>query len=232
MNVEKILDYQKKDFEIYKKEKELYQGEDRKAINEMIKKVKLAQSKSIGLEKRAKELNAEFEKLKKTFEKNIDNVNRMQKTNYEKLSGEDLESFQNTLGDLVANLNVIEGKLSYFAKSINVVLADFEKAKKAYANARVEYDKHKSAYEEVEKKIKPEIEKGQKELLELEKDIDKELFAKYRIKRQDKRFPIIVPLLEKSCGGCQMQLSYSSLSNLKSKGLIECEHCRRLIYNK
>lgn len=232
MNIENLLEYQKKDFEIFKLERELYQGKDKKVINEMIKKVNDSKNRSIQLENKASDLTNEFENLKKLYEENIAALNRMAKSNLEKLSDADLASLENTLNSVNANLNVIENKLSYFAKSINVVLADFEGAKKAYNNAREEYTKHKDLYDAEESKIKPQIESITKELLALEKGIDEKLLTRYKAKRQDKRFPIFVPLVSNTCGGCQMELSYATINTAKEKGLVECEHCRRVIYTK
>ena len=230
MNFDNLLEYQKKDFELFKLEKQLYEGEDKRKIGEMVKKVQDAQNKSLQLEKNATDLMIEFDSLKKSFDENMKKLNLMNGSNIEKLSQADLASFEATVNALQNNLALIENKLSYFAKSINVILTDFEKAKNYYNQAREEYNKHKELYAAEEAKFKPEMATKEKELAALEKNIDAKLLAKYKAKRQDKKFPIIVPLMEGACGGCQMELSYATLGTLKENGLIECEHCRRIIY--
>lgn len=232
MAIENLLDYQSKDYEIFKLEKQLYDGEDKKVINDMITKVKDSQNRSLQLEKNATDLVNEFENLKKSFDENIKKLNMMTNSNVDKLSQADFSSFENSINALVNNLSLIESKLSYFAKKINVILTDFEQAKRTYNNAREEYSKHKKLYDEKEALVKPQIEEKVKELVKLEKNIDAKLLSRYKLKRQDKKFPILVPLMGSDCGGCQMQLSYASINSLKENEIIECEHCRRLIYFK
>ena len=232
MAIENLLEYQSKDFEIFKLEKQLYDGEDKKVINDMIRKVKDSQNRSLQLEKNATDLVNEFENLKKSFDENIKKLNMMTNSNVERLSETDFSSYETSINALVNNLSLIENKLSYFAKKINVILTDFEQAKKTYNNARQEYLKHKTLYDEKEGQLKPQIDEKSKELAKLEKNIDVKLLARYKSKRQDKKFPILVPLNGNDCGGCQMQLSYASISSLKENEVIECEHCRRLIYFK
>lgn len=232
MAIENLLEYQSKDFEIFKLEKQLYNGEDRKVIGDMVSKVKDSQNRSLHLEKNATDLVNEFENLKKSFDENIKKLNIMTNSNVEKLSQADINAFENSINALINNLNLIENKLSFFAKKINVILTDFEQAKKTYNIAREEYSKHKKLYDEKEAQIKPQIDEKVKDLQKLEKDIDPKLLSRYKTKRQDKKFPIIVALNGTDCGGCQMQLSYASINFLKENGIIECEHCRRLIYFK
>jgi predicted nucleic acid-binding Zn-ribbon protein len=227
-----LLEYQKKDFELFKLEKQLFEGENKRKIVEMVKKVQEAQNKSLQLEKNAADLTIEFENLKKSFDENIKTLTLMNNSNIEKLSQADLASFEASVNALQNNLALIENKLSYFAKAINMILTDFENAKKTYNQARKNYDKHKQLYAAEEEKFKPEMEQKKKELAELEKHIDAKLLAKYKAKRQDKKFPIVVQLMDGACGGCQMELSYATLGTLKENGIIECEHCRRIIFAK
>lgn len=232
MNIDNLLAYQVKDLELHKLEKDLYEGSDKKIINDMIVKVKESQNKSLQLERTATDLNNEFESLKKSYDENIKKLNMMSNSDIEKLSEVDLASFDSGLNNLIANLDFIENKLSYFAKSMNVILSDFENAKKSYEKARTEYSAHKKLYDDQYNQAKPLIDEKVKELTALEKGIDPKLLQKYKAKRQDKKFPILVALSGTDCGGCQMQLSYASLNTLKENGIIECEHCRRLIYVK
>lgn len=230
MTIENLLKYQAKDFEIYKLERSVEDGNIKTQLANAVAKSKQAQTKSVQLEKQAETLTSEFETLKKLYEQNLSSLSVLEKTNFADLSEFDLENYEKALTDLNSNISIIENKMSSLAKSINVVLLNFEREKQAYQVARQEYAKNKKLFDDQQEKIKPEIEKHEKELKDLEKGIEKEIFAKYKEKRKDNRFPIFVPLSNNACGGCQMELSYASINNLKEKNIIECEHCRRVIY--
>ena len=70
MEIEKILQYQKKDFEIVKLERMLNDSENKKITNQMVDKVKQSQNTSLQLEKLAQDLNREFANLQKSYEEN------------------------------------------------------------------------------------------------------------------------------------------------------------------
>ena len=85
-------------------------------------------------------------------------------------------------------------------------------------------------YEKEEADIKPQLDKIYSELKTLEKEVEPRVLSKYKSIRQDRIFPVLVPLMDKSCGGCMMELSYAAQAKLKEQGYLECEHCRRMIY--
>lgn len=230
MNIDNLLKYQTRDFEVYKLERQLKECESKKLLNKAIQIAKVSQQKSIQLEKQAGDLTNEFNNLKKLLEQNIAKLSVMSKTNYEDLTALDLENFQTALSDMASNISILENKFSYLAKSINIVLTDFEREKKAYHAAREEFAKNKEAFEKEEALVNPKIEELKKELAGLEKGLDKDIIAKYKAKRQDNKFPIFVPLMNIACGGCQMELSLSTIERFKEIPVIECEHCRRYIY--
>lgn len=230
MNIESLLKYQAKDFEIFKLEKSLEDGNIKTLLSNAVRKSKQTQVKSLQLEKQAESLSSEFEALKKLYDQNLSSLTVLANTSYSDLSEVDLENYEKALSDLGSNISIIENKLQSLAKTINVVLLDFEREKQAYKVARQEYAKNKELYDEQQEKIKPQLEKLEKELKSIEKELEKEVIIKYKERRKDNRFPIFVPLSNDACGGCQMQLSYASINTLKEKHAIECENCRRVIY--
>ena len=124
----------------------------------------------------------------------------------------------------------LEKKLMTVAEQVNSALNDFEQTKKRYGSARNKYNEQKAMYEKEEAEIKPQLDKIYSELKTLEKEVEPRVLAKYKSIRQDRIFPVLVPLMDKSCGGCMMELSYAAQAKLKEQGYLECEHCRRMIY--
>jgi len=231
MNLKQILEYQKKDGEVIKLERELNSNENKKIYTQMVAIVKDAQTKSNILEKQAAELNENYEQLKRTYEENIKSANIISNKNIEEVSDSDLNMMEEIAQTIINNLTILEKKLKNQAEKVNAVLRDFEQTKIKYNQAKEKYNTHKKLFDEVSLKLQPEIDNKNAELKKLEKNIDETILAKYKKRRTDNIFPVLVPAMEKACGGCRMELSSSSLSDLKNNGMLECEHCRRIIYN-
>ncbi len=230
MKIEKILEYQKKDFDIIKLERQLENNEDKKIYQSMIGVVKDAQNKSTSLDKEANALIQEYNNLEKTYNDNLKSCGVVLNTKLDKISEDDLTNVNNVASDLINNMSILEKKLMYLAERVNAILSEFENTKKRYNVAKQKYSAHKAAYEKKQSELMPEIEKKRQEIKKLESGIDPVYLAKYKQRRADKIYPVLVPLLDKTCGGCRMELPSASLQKLKENGFLECEHCRRIIY--
>ena len=68
MDINKILEYQKLDSELFKIEKALRDNEDKKIANQMQQNAKVAQERSFKLDEKAKELEKEFSTAKAQYE--------------------------------------------------------------------------------------------------------------------------------------------------------------------
>ncbi len=230
MKIDKILEYQKRDFEVIKLERQLLSSEDRKVYRAMIDVVNVAQNNSNALEKEASNLKKEYDNLLKTYNENLKNCNAMARKDLNNVTEADLQNLGKVSEVLIKNLSVIEKKLFNIAERINVCLNQFDATKKKYSEARAKYNDHKQKYDKLASEINPKIEQAKQELQKLESGIDEVLLAKYKQRRADKIFPIYVPLTDKACGGCRMEIPSASLEKLKKDGFLECEHCRRIIY--
>ena len=230
MDLKKLLEYQKQDAELIKLERQLYNNEDKKIFNQMIGVVKDAQSKSALLEKQAGDLINAYTNLKQTYEENIKSANIISNRNIENSSVSDIENIEQVASTIINNLSILEKKLLQQAERVNAVLNEFEQTRKRYNAARDKYNKHKELYDAESQKIEPILTEKQKEIKKLESGLDANLLAKYKQRRQDRIFPVFVPCVDKACGGCRMELPSASLSTLKNNGVLECEHCRRIIY--
>ena len=231
MDLKTILEYQKKDAELIKLERILKNNEDKKIYTQMVSVVKEAQNKSNALEKQAGDLLSAYKDLKKTYEDNIRSANIVLGRKLESASESDLETIDEIASNILNNLSILEKKLLQEAEIVNSVLVEFDQTRKRYALARDKYTKHKELYDEKSKEIEPTIEEKTKEVKKLEATVDPAILAKYKQRRQDNIFPVLVPCIDKACGGCRMELPYANLATLKNKGILECEHCRRIIYS-
>ncbi len=231
MDLKTILEYQKKDSELIRLERELNNNENKKVFNQMIAVVKDAQNKSNALEKQASDLLSAYQGLKKTYEDNIKSANIVIGKKLETASSSDLDTIEEIANNIINNLSILEKKLLHEAEKVNSVLQEFDQTRKRYNVARDKYTKHKELFDQESKNLEPKIQEKTKEVKKLEAGIDPSILAKYKQRRTDNIFPVFVPCIDKACGGCRMELPYANLSTLKSKGVLECEHCRRIIYN-
>lgn len=232
MDISKILEYQKQDSEIIKLERKLYSSEDKKIYQDMINVVKNAQNRSTALDNEAKALFDEYQALEKAYNENQKSCGTVLNTKLEKVGDEDLNNVSKSVSNLMDNINILEKKLVYMAERVNSILSEFDATKRKYAQAKQKYTEHKEKYDKLVETLTPQIEEKKKDLKKLEKDIDATILAKYKQKRSDRVYPVFVPLNDKSCGGCMMELPSASLMVIKDKGFLECEHCHRIIYTK
>lgn len=230
MNLKSLLDYQKKDGELIKLERQLNGNENKKIFSQMIDVVKDAQNKSALLEKQAGDLLKEYQELKKTYDNNLKSANIIIGKKLETSSDSDLDTIEEIASNIVNNLAILEKKLLAQAESVNGVLKSFNETRKRYNLARDKYTKHKELYEKESEPIEKQIAEKSKEVKKLEAGVDSDLLAKYKQRKAEVDFPVIVPCIDKTCGGCHMELPSAFVANLKSKGVLECEHCRRYIY--
>lgn len=230
MDKDLILKYQEKDSLLFKLERELDQNENKRIANQMIGIVKELQTKITLLETEAEQVVKEFEDLQAKNASLCAKVLKLNEANANDLTEEQLDELVQESANQVQNLSVIEKKCSMQAERVSAILNEFEESKKKFGLARAKHKNHKELYEQAVALSKPSIEALKKELQEIEKELPTTLIAKYKLVRQDKIFPVFVPLSIRSCGGCQMELSTKNIETLKEKGYIECENCRRQIY--
>ena len=231
MDLNKILDYQKKDAELIKLERALYSNDNKKISNQMINVVKETQNQSSMLENQAQEIIRSYNSLKKTYEENAKTANLIANKNLDSISEEEITAIESVAQKIANNLVILEKKLVTSAERVRDILSNFDMTKKKYNLAKEKFNKHKALFDEDEKKLKPQIDEKTVEVKSLEAGIDIELLAKYKQKRQDRIYTVFVPCIDKDCGGCRMELPSASLATLKNNGVLECEHCRRIIYN-
>lgn len=229
--INKVLEYQKLDTDIFKIEKEVNYCESKKTANNLRAYVKDAQTKIISLDHECETTLAEYNDILSNFEKANKQVEMLEKNN-KKLTDEERAKYFTQLEDISKVLEGYERKLHSYSEKINNVLRDFEDTKKKVVVAKTKYKEAMDSFEKLSGEKQPEIAKLKAKLVELEKEVPEKMLAKYKSLKQDKIFPPFVPLVENRCGGCRMEISANALNNLKANQILECEHCRRVIYLK
>ena len=228
--MEKLLEYQKLDVELIKLEKEINKNEDRRKITSMVNIIKDSQAHIINLDKEAKNLYDEVEKLKRVEEKGISFVEKLSKNDTSKLDEKTLKEMQNKLSQTSKQLRELENRLIVMDNKIKSVLQDFEATKKKINAAKQKHVESKANFEDFYKTNEPKLLQLRKDLQKLENGIEPSKMQKYRTLKQDGTFPVLVPLVDKRCGGCRMELPSNELEKIKKSKKLECPSCRRIIY--
>ena len=230
MDVKSILEYQKKDAEKLGLDRKLNSSPNKAGQNKMLEAAKQSQAKSGELDQKAASVIAEIETIKKAGEQNASLLESLMAKKTESLSEEELASISANIQKISQNFAVLDKKLQQDAESVNMIIAEFNKAKEMHQKAKDKYAEYKVLADAELAKIQPEFNKIDAELKAIEAKADKELLAKYKAKRSDRIFPVFVPLDGNSCGGCRMEQSGACISKLKTNKQLECENCRRIIY--
>lgn len=230
MDLKNILDYQKVDGELFNLENELASDPNKLKCVSLNQTAKESQIRSNQLEEQAGIILREMSELNKNIEISRKNGEQLLGVNLEKLSKEDLDEKLSVKDKVSQNLALLDKRLTKLAENINNVLGEFNKTIKKYNVAKAEYQKFKASYDKKVDEIQPKMDDLKKQLAILEKKVETKLMQAYLSKRKDKIFPVFVKLDGNTCGRCRMELSASAINKLKEEKILQCEHCRRIIY--
>lgn len=232
MDINSILDYQKKDAEIIRLQMQLANSPDRKMLVSITALVKESQNTSAQLEKKSETALKNFSSLKDAYEELMTSYQLISKQSEEVDDQEESKKILNKANEISKALSSMEKKLLTLAEKINSILSEYDIAKKKYNLAGQKHKVHKANYDQLTSQINPQIQTLEGELKTLAKSVDAGLMEKYTKKKQDKIFPVFVPDMNNTCGGCMMQLPSAQVEKLAKDGFLECENCRRIIYKK
>ncbi len=224
--IDKILKYQDLDRQIRALEKESSNMEEKQIMNKMIAYVKDAQNKSAQLESQAKQLVDDYQKVKSEYDLALKNIQNLVDSKTQN------DRTVNLINTYSSDLYMLERKLNIIVNKSQEILKQFSVAKNNVLKAKQKHKECKEKYDSKINAINPKIEKLRQEQKKLEPEIDEKALAKYKNVLNDNIFPVFVPVSDKLCGGCRMEIPMGKMDKLKNDGYIVCEQCGRFIYNK
>lgn len=227
----KLLEYQKIDIELKKLKKESAENGTPKAksVDDLNTSIKNCQNKILELEETSKGLLESFKKLMEVYKKGLAYVQKNKNTDINKMSQEELKDFEVKMSQTAKQLSELETRILNHNQEVKKVVLDYKMYRKKILDAKEAKENLKTDDEPVQDDKTASL-LAQK--AELEKTIEPSKLAKYKSMKQDGIFPVLVPLVDKRCGGCRVELSSVALDKLKNGEVYECEQCRRLIYVK
>lgn len=228
--MEKILEYQKLDTDLFRLEREINKNEHKKNAQAMVSYVKEAQNQILELDRQANRLYQDFQKLKQVEEKGIDLIEKYSRQFGDNLTTEQLKDLQTKISQTTRQLRELENRFVASEKKAKQFIADFDNLKKKANVAKSKHQESKSKFDEYCAQKEPEIKAIKDKISALEKQLDVGFVNKYKTLKQDGMFPIVVKLVDSRCGGCRMELPSKELEKIRQNGKLECPSCHRLIY--
>ena len=232
MEINKILEYQTLDSELFKIEKSLRDNQDKKMASQMQNNAKIAQERSFKLDEKAKELEKEYQNAKNQYQVQKKKMDEIFEKDVDKLSKDEVEKLEKLKDKLAQNLSILERNFAKIAENMSALLSEFNKTKNAFQMAKEQFARSKQNFDKAQSEALPKQQELNKKLASLEKGIDAKIIEAYKKRRAENIFPVVVNLAGNCCGGCRVELSMANISKLKEDGILTCEHCHRIIYLK
>ncbi|MCD8205460.1 MAG: hypothetical protein LUD29_02455 [Clostridia bacterium] len=229
--IDLILRYQEKEKELRKIEREINSTPERKAYAQ-------ARSQAIHVSEELKQFSDKASQMQTELSGIIAAVGTIedQLRDFENLEelveeGADLSFYKKNAQKLAAEIRMMKSRASKIIPEYKKTLEDMGTLRKQYVPLQKACNGELGeAYKKVMAARKPERDRISAEMTEMAKEIDPSLMKKYEVKRQEKVFPIVVPVSGDRCSGCGTELTLIEKENIQKSEVVECENCGKLLY--
>lgn len=226
-----LLEYQRVDGELRKIENELNATEEKKKLNQARSVMKNAEARIAAQDKRAVELKALRDSLAFRVEETSRAIAEYSDVEEIVEGGGDVSFYKKNAQQLLDTLRALKADLAKLLAEVEQLSAEYKKMMEQGKQMNKQYKEYSEKFKEVQKKRAGETEALQQKLEEIAKRIPSEILEKYRQKRKEKVFPVLVPLAGDMCV-CGMDLPLAQRGRLAGGNIIECENCHRFIYKQ
>ncbi len=231
--LENILKYQEIEGKLIVEETELSKSKDREKAAELSTILKSQKTRLIEIEAQAKKVNESYAKAIEKYEEFLKKLEELEKE-MANADASKLAVYEKAYKDFSAIANALEKDITNIYNHIQQITKEYDEIIKKSMSDRVKFDKYKALFDKFKAEKEPLIEGLKAKLQDAKGKVDSKILNIYMQKREVKKFPVFVALISNKCGGCRMEISASKLGQMKTNeyGVIECENCGRLIYNK
>ena len=224
-----LLEYQKEDALLRKIEQEIGASEERKKYVQAKKFIESAREKLDAQEKRAIELKNLCAELSARSEEIIHALGEYSDLDEMIEGGGDVSFYKKNAQALSDKLRAIKAELNKLISDVNAITEEYKKLKEQTIVMQKQYKEYKEKYDAVKASRSEEVEEINRKLSEIGKKIPADTLERYKTKRKERIFPILVPLNGDRCV-CGMDFPLAQQGRLAGGNVIECEHCRRFVY--
>lgn len=231
--LDKILEYQSIDREIIQLENQLANSKEKQSASEIQQTLKSQHSRIIALESEAEKMNKNYTLATKKFAEYETKLNALEKE-LESADSSKKGIYEKACRDFQAISNALEREITAIYTEVQNISREYEEIIRRSKINREKFDKFRSEFLKQKSQIEPKVSELTAKRNALSPKIESDLLTMYKQKSESHIFPVFVPLTDKKCGGCRMQVSASRLAEIeKSKyKIIECETCGRYIFSK
>ena len=185
------------------------------------------------LESQANDIIKNYNKAQSKFSKCKGNSEILRKRNVENLSLDNANSLITDANGLVGELSEENRRMEELVRRAEEIVRKSAELSNKLTEAKIRSTTIKAKIEQKRAEVAPKIEEIEKQIKMLESKVEnQELYAKYKEMKEKGIFPVFVPLEEEFCGGCKVELSLNFVEKLKTKKMLQCEHCGRIIMFK
>ena len=227
--IQELLEYQKTDGELRKIEQELAASEERKKYAQARNFIKNAEGKIAAQDARAVELKnlrdellARVEEIGKAIAEYSDLDEMVE-------GGGDVSFYKKNAQTMLERLRAAKAEFNKLMGEIETLSAEYKKMMEQGKAASKQYKEYAEKFKAVQASRANEVNAINARLAEIAGRIPAETLERYKQKRKENVFPVLVPLTNGMCV-CGMDLSLAQQGRLQGGNVIECEHCRRFIY--
>ncbi len=228
--LEQLLEYQEVDSQLRKIEQEVAASEERKKYMQAKKFMKTAGEKLDSQDSRAVELKKAARNLAVRFKQLSEELSDYSALDEMVEEGGEISYYKKSVQTLADNLRAIKSELQKLVGEIENACEEYKRMKEQTISMQKQYQEYSEKFKEVKESRSGEVNEITKKLDKLAVKIPAETLEKYKVKRRD-IFPVVAPLTGGRCV-CGMEFPIALLGKLTGGEVIECEHCRRFIYNK
>ena len=230
MSVQKIIEYQKIDFNIYKIEKNFTQSAEKKRLGQLRDEVK---NKMDSLDELMRELEKCYTLLnglnaKLSAAEELKPETDVDFTKYEDLK--EFEKFDKEIAKYEEAVTNVTKEISKIIKRISEIGDINTRVNEQITRLAEEFNTTKNVVEEKKKMLLRDMLPYAKQLKAMEPEIDADILEKYKEIRK-KKMPVFVPFSDGSCLGCGINIALEVEKYLVNPfDYTECPHCGRLVY--
>ncbi len=230
--MQKLLEYQSVDAQLKAIEQELSGNEDRKKGIAAKKFLDTVNESLSELDRKAAEFDNAYTKYTDVYGKLAETQKEFDGA-LEYDSEDELVFVKKKAQELMEELKTLEKTVLRLKDEIVALTEQYNALKRKTAAAQKQFKECGQKYTELKASKAAEQKAITAKLAEIEKEVPAEIMQLYKQKRADKIFPILYEYGGAGfCPHCRTEISKLAESNLAKKGVIVCDNCGRILYNK
>lgn len=226
---QELLEYQKVDAELRKIEQELAASEERKKYMQAKKFIESAKERLETLDKHAVELRKLRDDLTVRVDEMTETIAEYADLDEALGEGGDISFYKKNAQSLLEKLRSVKNELGKLLTEVAAVSEEFKKLKEQTISMQKQYKEYYEKFDALRKSRADEVKAINAKLSAISKNIAPPILERYRQKRKERIFPIVVPLNGDFCI-CGFEFPNYHRSELAGGNVVECENCRRFVY--